>query len=59
MAKLKLFTLSVPVVHAVGFQVYEIKALDAEDAIQRFKDGGGEYVDEEIEVQSVGEPEII
>lgn len=60
MGKLKEFTIICPVVSAVGHQAFSIMAKNKEDAIQRFKNGVDcEFLHEEIEVQHLGEPEII
>ena len=50
MAKLQEYYVSVPIGSARGFQFWTVRAKSAEDAIQRIKNGGGEFADDQIEV---------
>ena len=45
-------------VNARGTQYYEIEADSEQDALKKFNDGGGEFVDEDIEVTDIEDVEI-
>jgi len=57
--KTKLYSVQTPVTEARGWQLYEIEASSPEEAIRLVKEGGGTFIEEEIEVVDVGEPEIL
>lgn len=58
--KLKPFTIVCSIESAAGHQSWEVMAKDADDAIRRFKAGEAcEFLHQEIEVQCIGEPEVM
>ncbi len=56
-ADLKEYLVTVSVKAARGTQMYTVNATSAEDAVSRFHNGEGEFVDQEIEVTDLGEAE--
>ncbi len=55
----KKFTICCNVEKASGYQIFEVLAKDSDEALRIFKSRGGTFVDEEIEITSLGEPEIV
>ncbi len=53
------YRLIVPVEKASGWQEYRVTAESPKEAIKAFQKGEAEFVHEEIEVTSLGEPEIL
>ena len=47
------YSIMVPVEHCSGYQFWEIEAKSIEEAKIKFVDGGGDFLDEEIEVTSL------
>lgn len=43
---------------ARGTQCFEVEAISPEDALKKFKAGGGSIVAEEIEVESLHQPSV-
>jgi len=40
----------VPVLAVSGYQIFSVEAATEEEAVQKWKDEGGEFVSEEVEV---------
>ena len=56
--KLKRFTVKIDVESANGWQLFDVMAANEDDAIERFKSGEGDFLEEYIEVTAIGDPEI-
>ncbi len=56
--KKKRWSIVCSVEHASGWQLWEVEAKDAKEALELHKKGKSEFIEEEVEVQSLGEPEI-
>jgi len=56
--RIRKFTLTFPVTRCNGVQVWEVEARSAKDAMNEFAHGAAKLIAEEVEVTSVGEPEI-
>lgn len=50
---MKKYQIIVPITEAVGNQTYEVEASSPEEALEKIKKGGGQFVEEEIEVQGL------
>lgn len=55
----KWYHAQLPVTHAVGWQAFRVQAESEEEALALLRKGKGEFVCEEVEVQDLGEPEIV
>ena len=53
-----LYRITCPVKIATGTQTYTVEAKSAEEALRKHKAGESEYEDEDIEVYSLGTPEV-
>lgn len=56
---MKRYQLAIPVVEATGTQFWEVDGFSPEDAVARYKAGFGEFIADELEVQVLGEPEVV
>lgn len=54
----KKFEIVCDVEKAKGWQCWTVHAFDKNDALRRFNSGDGEFEEEEIEVISLGDPEV-
>lgn len=52
------FLIMVPVTKVQGYQVWEVKAANETKALEKWNDGHGQFVHEEIEVIDHGTPEV-
>ncbi len=59
MSKLARYEIQCDVLRARGWQIFSVLAEDEEDALERFANGESAFVDEEIEVTDIGNPEIL
>lgn len=55
---MKRFLIDTPVLNAEGSQTWFVDAPTEEEALAKFKEGGGDFYESSVDVTSVGEPEI-
>lgn len=55
---MKTYSIVCPVKTVSGCQWFSVEASSPEEALRIFKEHGGELVDEELEVQSLGDPYV-
>ena len=48
-----IYHITIPVDSVNGFQIWQVEANSEEEAIQMFQNGEGEFLDEEVEVESL------
>lgn len=56
---MKTFRFRCAVREAHGWQEFTVHAANAREATLIFKNGGGEFLDEEVEVTALEEPELV
>ena len=52
------FRIVCPVENVTGYQWFIVEARSPQEAIRKFEKHGGELIDEELEVQRLGDPEV-
>lgn len=52
------YMIQVPITSVCGWQLYAVEAKDPEDAVRVFNEDGGKFVEESIDIESLGEPEV-
>ncbi len=50
--------ITVRVEKAEGWQQFTVEAANEKEAARKFKSGEGEFVDQEVEVTKIGEPDV-
>ncbi len=56
-SKKRIFRVFVEVEAVTGWQAFDVRADSEEEAIKVFEKDGGEYAEEELEVQNLGKPD--
>ncbi len=52
------FHITLEATHVVGWQCFAVEAASREEALQVFASQGGEYVDQELEIQELSVPDL-
>lgn len=52
------YEIIVPITRATGHRVYEVEASSPEEALALYHQGDVDFVDEVIDVEDVGDPEV-
>ena len=52
---MKKYYVTAEILHATGYQTYSVLANSEEEAIKELNDGGGEWVEEDVEITDLGE----
>ena len=56
---MKTYLVSVEVVRVHGFQYFEVCANNEREALEQWHRGEHKFVDEELEVTELGEPDVV